>query len=1236
MTEKSSRINNLIVSQKIKNVVKIQKVTNRRNSYLPPEIEKSPTFNKIYLLQTLLKEMTSIKQQFEDNKMKMIEKINSNCKTYYNNIIGMKKIFDYCCYNLKETFEYNLSKIDLILDLNPVNKSISDFILLIRNDNSLMLKIIENCEKNDFDNMSDFLINFCYEETINSSFIQEELMIILYLLIENLIHKKFPPELSKNDEIYSTYLKKTFLLYAFKYLTRKADIRNYLCSILSEIILFIERQRKLLSVETGRIAIVLNDKNEQNKQILTGGDCGRSSQTFSTYYEIPKNSNPIKRFSKCLMPYNTNNENNDNLRISFFGKTNSSNEINKMIQNNYETVNDYSSYCGKSTLSQTESGNLTINEFINNSCVIDIFFEETDVTLNYLKEKLKEYEKQNSDIYLAMSEHLKKLINEVNSEENIEKFSNMLIVKALQSIKSSKNEEYFTTIVDSIKNNHQIICEIIDNILSTLNENINSLPFLIKCISNSFEQLLTKKYGNKITLYQKYMIKANFLIGNIILPVLRRPDYNGIITTDVVSKVTYENLEIIVNIFKIMLSGKLFELLSKPCFTIFNQYIIETMPKIFEIVQKLEHNFKMPNILQSLIDTSEKIDSKERLINYDFFAQNRDEKFQCQSICFSFLNLNSLVKIINKIKDNLNFNGDDAKDKMEIINNFIKQQKFFAEKSADRRKIDYLFFTKLNYLKSFENKINSILKDNFVVLTPPNQKEFNSEEVIRYKKCLMEVLSYVNLLHKENFNPFIEAKQEKIIHDYDTIKELNNYQKNCDYYDIINDNTNKKIENNENINIIKGLEGDKDEDVDFKSVILPQILTNTKNEMSFNFDKPNVRRLLYCCSYLQLHIDFLPEDYTINNYSKLFIEIIKDTETSMQFLKNNILNQLHIKIKGGQKTNMILSSSYIQIKNMEKFKIIDNLYLNIVLPSKFNIEKNEEGIITKIEYVLEPEQPPSDDVSIKTVKPRPSFIGRINPFKKRESATVKKEIPIIQIKKENIYSLINIIPDFLTYENKVDDIVDLEEKCEMNEALNNYFKVLRSLVKKENIVKKYSKEEVDSICYELENYILYQLYDKLFPSKFTKEDTKFYNKCCRLDFVKPENLISDKNMVNEKLWQISMDYINEINDKFTPLEKIKSFAKAFNILQNSITFCSGKNELGVDDTIKPLIYVLLKAKPKNIFSNFNYSQLFLNPDLSKKQYGILLTQMNMIMNIIKEMKNTDLIGVSKEQFGTDE
>ena len=124
-------------------------------------------------------------------------------------------------------------------------------------------------------------------------------------------------------------------------------------------------------------------------------------------------------------------------------------------------------------------------------------------------------------------------------------------------------------------------------------------------------------------------------------------------------------------------------------------------------------------------------------------------------------------------------------------------------------------------------------------------------------------------------------------------------------------------------------------------------------------------------------------------------------------------------------------------------------------------------------------------------------------------------------------------------------------------------------------------------------------------------------------------------MINENLLKTAKEYINAMDDKFTPVDKIKMFGKAFQILQNSMTFSTGKTDLGIDDTLPSLIYIILKSQPKKINTNYNYCKNYINPELEKKEYGVLMMQIGMSIKVITEMKHTDLIGVSKEQFGND-
>ena len=110
-------------------------------------IEKMPTYSKISILQGLLKEMTSTKERFEDNKNNLINEIKNNCIDYYKSKIGMKEIYDYCLSNYIENHvNYNLvENIDEKLRDKDKYDTIYKVIFLLRNNNDIMLNLIKNC-----------------------------------------------------------------------------------------------------------------------------------------------------------------------------------------------------------------------------------------------------------------------------------------------------------------------------------------------------------------------------------------------------------------------------------------------------------------------------------------------------------------------------------------------------------------------------------------------------------------------------------------------------------------------------------------------------------------------------------------------------------------------------------------------------------------------------------------------------------------------------------------------------------------------------------------------------------------------------------------------------------------------------------------------------------------------------------------------------------------------------------
>ena len=1151
-------------------------------------IEKLPTYSKITILQYLLKEMTSIKERFEDNKNDMLEKIKQNCYNYYKSIIGMKEVYDYCESNCPE------KQLKYILVQNTKEKLeekydiIYKIIFILRNNNDIMLNIIKKCPPVSYDQLSDFLVNYFYENAIESTFTQEELLMIIYLILEEFILIDLPNEISEEGNKTKNDLNTTILYYIFRSLTRKADVRNFTCSILSESLLNLESLKDILSIET---KVIINNFIQEKNQL--NQSCVSNNKKFE--------ANPASLKAPSF------DEASTTISVEF-SKTLSSPD--------YSNINDFKledfSYLDEI---QEVEDKLNLDDI-----EINPIFAENSVTIDYLKERLEEYSQKNrkSIIVIAMTDYINMQIENIISQKS-EIYSNIMKIKALKIYTKLNTKDNSETLIEKTIKNYNEITKFIDEVLIRLKENITSLPHILKSIIRIIQILSEKKYTSenvKNAEYQKLMVLSNFLMGNIILPLLSNPDFNGIVTTDVISRVTRDNLEIITKILYKSLSGQLFSNKTEPDYTIFNKYIIETLPKIFDIINclDLQKNFNLSQSVQNLIKTSDLKGNPLRNINYNYFKETQ-ENIQKQSICFSWLDLEILIDlfIIYKETDEEKYSKN-----AQIFDEFIQLKDYCTEQkdsSLSNFQMEFFLLEKINYNPKFKAEIENILEDNYLTLMTNKKKDNKEDEdkILLFKKCLVEVLSYVNKLHKENFNYFVQKNHELTINDNDILTLLfnngiNNKYKSIEFegensikknnsenndFDALQDFKNKKMKTID----LKDLEEDENEDADFKDVIFPQIIDMVKYELSHNLDSEKAKRIVFSSSYLQIHIDDLPQKYKENNYCLLIMEIIKQHELIINELNFSIINQFYLKVRSGEKLNMIITSCYYQIKNFEKVICIEYLFDKLDLPCKLIVKKDWKGLINNVIY---------------------------EPIENGESNI------------HSIQSFIDSFPNFRKFEKKVEDIIDLEEKIELDGVLNSYFKDLKNLIKKQEIIKRFPSEEFESIIYELENYILFKLYDKLFPEESTEKDKKLYKKCCRLSFVKPENLIKDKRMINEKLWETSMSLIEEMDNKFTPEDKVKNFGKAFAIVQNSITFCSGKNDLGIDDTISTLIYVILKARPKNLFSNSKYCQLFLNPELSKKQFGILMSQIEMIKNIIYDMKSKDLIGVSEEEFGQDE
>ena len=1236
-------------------------------SLLTDQIDTLPTFNKICLAQNLLKELLSMKERIMKSKEKMQDQIDLNSFKYYKNKLTQNEIMDFCKQkDPSESSTYKLLKLSNELDEPQIN-IIKEFFFIIRNNNNYMLKILNNCDLKYIKEVCFFVDHYFYENTINnnSSFIQEELMLIIYLLIEQIIHKNL-------DDILS--YKKNILLYKLiKYLSNKPDIRNFLVTILSENILQFDTCKNDLApnpnyynyCQTEEISI---------KKITSMPDCESIIDNLIETEIVKSNKNvvinsPSKEKKKlvCKRTGSTGKRNvfNKNKKVevkkAIEPQKNISNKSNKniikeknIITLTSETPNYNIDNCEDEDVIKKFNDELKIKKPAKiygdlRGIKVDIFFFEKDVNSSYIMDKIsnKENEKtKKNNISYAMIYYLDKLVNEIISYKNhIEIYSIDLYLGCLSRQQSqlsrinttnyddcnSNSYLQFQKEISKIKENYNIITEFIKNLLSKIFEGIKLLPYSIKYISYITDSLIEKSINKKDKKgkaeYYKIMARIKILFFNIIIPMLKKPTFNGIITDSIISKTTKNNLNVISKILIMSASGKLFDNTVDVEFTIYNSFIINIMQQLFEIVEKIpfSSNEEKPEIINKLISSYNNIENYNRIIEYNNL-KNIKENIRYQSICFSWKILYIFGKIIERNKDYFLKDNNSAEEK-KIFREITEINKIFSDnvENNNKNKIqEFFYISKFIYKKEFEQKID-ILKDNFEVSSEKN------DNVSRFKKCISYILSHINNLHKENFTFFMRRKNSiKLNRITDEIK-VTEYKKNMQYQKTTfetktNKNTktkkinwniikvkNDKGNNNENkIKLDKidaqffmkrlgaiylSLYGNKEEDCKFEDVIFSHIMSLAQEEIGTNYLKDRGQRIIFCISYIQNNINNLPEEYIKNNFSKLFMEIIEETKITIKEFEKNLLTDFYINIKNSEKLNLIISNECIHFKKMQQNFCINYLFNKIIIRGELKETRNNDGIITNIKFEL------SENLYPNTIL---NFIYMLPNFN-----------------------------DFLS--DNSGNIINIEKNANLIETMNNYFQQLTIEIKKQKIINKFSTIELLSLIYNMQDYIHSKLYNKIYPSKPSIEDIFFEKKCTRLQFIKQENIIKNKKFfIDNNLLQVAIDHIIEMDNKHTPIEKIKSFGKALNILSNTMTINTGRSDFGIDDNIPLILYTVIKAKPKMMISNYDYSNEFINKELSKKQYGSILVQMGMVSKIITNMKYTDLEGVTEKEFGVDE
>ena len=753
----------------------------------------------------------------------------------------------------------------------------------------------------------------------------------------------------------------------------------------------------------------------------------------------------------------------------------------------------------------------------------------------------------------------KELIDLVNKEENDtmrnyisnqidmmnndnSMYSNKKFLENIQ--KSSESEK----ILFFYQKSFMISINIIKQIFQKLNENIELVPEEIKFISFMIKQSLKEKF-NSINNNELYIYISGFFI-RIFKAYFLHPDYNALITSIILSKHTKDNFKKICDIILKLVSGSFYKSTKEECdYTPYNLFFLEIMPEIHKLCEKLVENETFNSKMENL-EKNQDLTHIKKIMNSN-------------TIVYNIYQIASILNIINHNYNNF-FPNKEYEEFSKIFKKLKENSDIFnriKEKEKNENKIFFFAYNEIIYSPKLLNIMNRNEDKYFKIEELGEDKtkeEVTMNKIIRAKNLIFDLLYISPKISKlTTISLNIKEKNTKEI-----LAQLSKYFKGINIY---TKNDHKKNNNNEKAKIPK---------------------------------EWYINALLVC-------LDNLDEDYSKNDYEKLYASIKEDINKS---IKNYDFGQLS-QIMKDLKAISIFKDKFIKLQeiykdNMINIKIrdfIENEPLEILIKFIYNnTNSNKVFNITKLNNNLN-----SSTSSVKSVK---------NYLKDKSF-----------IKCMDINDFIKHFPNLSLIQQRQDiDLFLIEKEIKLSNGLNQYFEILKDLISY-----KFGKDERIIVFNKIQKYILIKIYDKIYPRESDIDDMKIFQKTVLLSWVAPHHLKLDKTYL-ENFVPITTNYMNQLDNEKSPNGKFNVINKIFNAINNVLRFNKG-NSFSIDDIAPICEYCIIKAQPERLSSNIKYLQNFISndgSDLRKMRFDIL----KICMKSIKEINHTKFEGVSEEEY----
>ena len=1186
------------------------------------EIDPNSSFNKLRKLQMTLKEEVALTDIFFENRDDLLKKIESNCLDYYKERISIQEIYDRNVENKnegneeKKRIKYEVSEkpqSELPQCFDPLYKLMFYF----RNSNDLTLKLIQNCpkDKESYEVLANFVCNYFYVNIFSSTFLNENLLTLIYLLLEKEI------DLLNNEKSSFNFLdsSKSFTAVLLKHLSRRDEVKTYLENVLKKLLISTagllpnQKNKMFIGFDINKIKIYLTKKKyalpktqkmkETLNEILTT-DIKKSRLNMTFLNNNNKNNNEK----------NNKNEDEDDIELTkeeiennfyvqatketfddlLLGNEEDDDEIKMLNDEDDENKNQKKNnfFGGNAGHKKKREGKDDIENFLINSGFYNRPIvkgqneeekrraeeemkkkEEEDKFIEKNRDKIfsKLYDKDlNAETLLGVLEEQNDddmeeyIMNKIKNIQDGMAFTNYNFVNELLRNSGSGTKTFLEKMVLIYKYHFEVIKQFMDELFTSLVKNKENTPYIIRAICTIISKLLEIKFPD-ISNNQRISFISEFLFTNLIIPILLNPDFNGIMMYNFENEREVSNLRcskiiIITKVIKKLLRGELYDSNKKneENYTIFNPYFIEIMPHIIEFFRNISST-KLPINIEKLLEYK-----KNNPTTTEEETKSNPPKEE-RNIEFDFLKAHPEERLEHQ---SMCMTWKD----FEAIYNIIKSNE--AGTVGDKDGIVYKTYKKMTFheatlKKKMDTDANNSKKTYIYLAKLILDDELKAKiEAKRDKKFSFQSNE---TLSDANNETFILARVKYCINTI--IKHLNALSRTNFFVD----------EKESTENFVKGLN---------KMISLEGF-----SEML----KEKALPLEWFGLYLQSNIENIPSEYRSNNYSKLYSELIDESTENLEKIQNdNSLNMIYSKIINSEKMIDISKNNLKRIKsNEKKFEILDFI-LKTSIPVTINIYRNKEKEICHIEFIKQDN---------------------------KSNYTPKEGEELTSQNCNNIIEFCELFP-FLSRENTT-DILEFEEEINLKKALNEYFNIIHDYVKEEKMFTEYKDEnEQTKIRIQIEDFIHAQIYDKIYSGMAVHSDIKIFQKCFTLKWVKPTMLNEKLTYLDEKMTQMMKSFIRNIDEEISPNNKLREFEKLDLIINNMITLYGYPKDV----YLSIMTFAFIKGQPYQLNSCYKYIKMYYSEKLPKKRGADLLEQFEQLLNKITNFSDKDLVGISKEVY----